>query len=525
MLVAMLAATPAFAQSPGIDFSGEWTNFALDVEGDPRVQEMGNILNIPYNEAGRQGAEVMNLSRALIAQDANALLDTATKTMGAENLRTIQYSASGFSFVFAQAATPGGPWPRFSVKSYTREIDYDAPASRVQLIRSSVDKRGGGGVGIPVVDQTQNQVILPNAAWTQQVDIWLTPYGFIKAAATRRPALKQERIRGRNYNVITFTENKYTVRGYLNDQNMVERVQTWIEHPAAGDLLIETTYTDYKDFDGVRYPTKIVQAQGGHPVLDLTVTDVKPNVPVNIQPGQRGGGGGGGAQPVTVRTVKVDDGIFYLIGGTNNSVGVEFKDYIVMIEAPQNGERAAAFYAELKRQIPNKPLKYVINTHHHFDHSGGIRAAAAEGATIITHRLNKPYYEKALTGPRTLAPDTLVKSGRKMVFETLNDKKVLTDGTRTIEIHLVKDSPHTDGTVMAYLPKEKILVEADLFDFPGPGVPAVTEGPATAANLVDNIERLKLDVQKLLPVHAPGVVPPAELYRAAKRPVPPGSAY
>jgi hypothetical protein len=112
-----------------------------------------------------------------------------------------------------------------------------------------------------------------------------------------------------------------------------------------------------------------------------------------------------------------------------------------------------------------------------------------------------------------------------MVFETLDDKKVLTDGTRTIEIHLVKDSPHTDGTVMAYLPKEKILVEADLFDFPGPGVPAVTEGPATAANLVDNIERLKLDVQNLMPVHAPDVVPLAELYRAAKRPVPPGRAY
>src|SRR5688572_13281999 len=119
----------------------------------------------------------------MMAQDVNTVLGNAAKAMGAENLRTIQYSGSGFSFTFAQAATPGGPWPRFSVKTYTREIDYGAPASRVQLVRSSVDKRGGGGVGIPVVDQTQNQVILPTAAWTQQVDIWITPFGFLKAAA------------------------------------------------------------------------------------------------------------------------------------------------------------------------------------------------------------------------------------------------------------------------------------------------------------------------------------------------------
>ncbi len=466
------------------------------------------------------GIFLLLLPAIVTAQDATSVLSASAKVMGTENLRTIQYSGSGFSFTFAQAATPGGPWPRFGVKTYTREIDFAAPASRVQLVRSSIDKRGGGGVGLPVVDQTQNQFILPNAAWTQQVDIWITPHGFLKATAARRPTVKTERVRGRNYNVVTFTENKYTVRGYINDQNLVERVQTWIEHPAAGDLLIEATYSDYKDFGGIKFPAKIVQAQGGHPVLDLTVTDVKPNVPVNIQAPQGGRGGGGAAaaqQPVTVRSIKVDDGLFYLIGGTNNSIAVEFKDYFVMIEAPQNGERAAAFLAEVKKLFPNKPLKYVINTHHHFDHSGGIRAFAAEGATIITHRLNKPYYEKALTGPRTLVPDTLMKSGKKMVFETMGDKKVLTDGMRTIEIHVVKDSPHTDGTVMAYLPKEKILVEADLFDMAGPGVPAVTEGPGTAANMVDNIERLKLDVQKLMPVHAPDVVPVEDLYKAAGR--------
>ncbi len=89
--------------------------------------------------------------------------------------------------------------------------------------------------------------------------------------------------------------------------------------------------------------------------------------------------------------------------------------------------------------------------------------------------------------------------------------------TRTIELHLIRDSPHADGAIMAYLPEEKMLIEADIFDSPGPGVPALTEGMATVANLVDNIERLNLDVQQLLPIHAPGVVPLSELYEAAGR--------
>jgi glyoxylase-like metal-dependent hydrolase (beta-lactamase superfamily II) len=461
-----------------------------------------------------------------LAQDASAVLSASIKAMGAENLQSLQYSGGGFSFVFAQAARPGGPWPRFSVKNYTRQINFGAPASHVQLVRTAVDKRGGGGVGIPIVDQTQNQFILPNAAWAQQVDIWITPSGFLKAAMANMPTVKTERVGGSNYSVVTFMgQKKYTVRGYINDQNLVEKVETWLEHAAVGDLLIEASYSAYKDFGGLKFPTRIIQSQGGFPVLDLTVTDVKPNAAVDIQAPQRGGGGGGGggaaagggAQGAMVRSIEVTDGVYYIIGGPNNTIAVEFRDYIVMIEAPQNEERSMAFIAEARKQIPNKPIRYIINTHHHFDHSGGLRAFAAEGATIVTHQINKPYLEKALMGPRTLAPDQLSKSGKKMVFETLGDKKVLTDGTRTIEVHLVKDSPHTDGTVMAYLPNEKLLVEADIFDMPGPGVPGVTEGPNTAANLVDNIERLKLSVERLLPVHAADVVPLAELYKAAKR--------
>jgi glyoxylase-like metal-dependent hydrolase (beta-lactamase superfamily II) len=460
----------------------------------------------------------------VVAQEVKTVLASASSAMGAANLQSIQYSGSGFSFVFGQSARPGAPWPRFSVKSYMRELDFVAPASRVQLVRSAVDKRGGGGVGIPIVDQTQNQFILPGAGWAQQVDIWITPHGFLKGASLNNATVAPQTIAGTRYNVVTFTgQNKYQVNGYINARNLVEKVETWLEHPALGDMLIDATYSDYRDFGGVQFPTRIVQRQGGFPTLDLTIADAKPNAPVNIQPPpQRGGGGGGVNLTAPVRSIEAADGVFLIIGGPNNSIAIEFSDHIVMVEAPMTEERSLAFIEEARKQIPNKPIRYLVNTHHHFDHSGGLRAFAAEGATIITHELNKPYYEKFLMGPRTLAPDRLARSGGKMNIETLADRRVLSDGSRSLEIHLIRDTPHTDGSVMAYLPNEKFLMEGDIYDMPGPGVPTPTEGVNTVANLVDNIERLKLSVEKLLPVHAPDVVPVAELYRAAKR-TPPGT--
>jgi glyoxylase-like metal-dependent hydrolase (beta-lactamase superfamily II) len=461
------------------------------------------------------------LPSAAAAQDAASVLASSAKAMGADRLQTIEYSGSGFTFAFGQSASPGAPWPRFSADSYTRRIDFRAPASHVRLVRTSLDKRGGGGTGLPIVGQMQNQFILPTAAWAQQVDIWLTPHGFLKRATAGNATIVPQSAAG-TATAVTFTaQDKYRVNGSINGQGFVERVQTWLEHPALGDMPIEVVYSGYRDFGGVQFPTRIVQSQGGFPVLDLTVSEVRPNAPVTIDAPQRGGGPGGqGAQGIAVRSVKAGEGVFYIIGGPNNSIAVEFRDHIVMIEAPQTEERSLAFIAEARKQIPGKPIRYLINTHHHFDHSGGLRAFAAEGATIVTHQVNRPYYEKALTGPRTLAPDRLAQTRGGMMFETLTDRKVLTDGSRTIEIHHIRDTPHSDGSVMAYLPAERFLIEGDIFDSPGPGVPAITEGPPTSANLIDNIERLKLNVERLLPVHAADIVPVAALYTFAGRPLP-----
>ena len=185
------------------------------------------------------------------------------------------------------------------------------------------------------------------------------------------------------------------------------------------------------------------------------------------------------------------------------ALAVEFNDHIVLFEpGPQNEARALANIAEVKRVIPNKPIRYGILSHHHFDHTSGLPAAVAEGITLVTHQTNKAFFERALSAPRTLAPDVMSKSGKKPVIEGMATKRVFTDGTRTLEVHEMKGLPHADGMLLAYLPKEKIIAYADMYNVPAPTAPAA---PPTAGFVVmaDNLERLKIDFDTVISVHAP----------------------
>jgi glyoxylase-like metal-dependent hydrolase (beta-lactamase superfamily II) len=172
-----------------------------------------------------------------------------------------------------------------------------------------------------------------------------------------------------------------------------------------------------------------------------------------------------------------------------------------VVEAPQNEARSIAVIDEVRRVVPNKPIRYVINTHHHFDHSGGLRTYAAEGATIVTHAMNRPFYEKAYAAPRTLNPDRLALAKKTAKFETFSDKRVLAAGGRTLELHHVRGNPHNDAILMAYLPKERILIEVDLYAPTTGNTPLAPIPRSFAMNLYENVQRLKLDVDKVVPLH------------------------
>lgn len=436
-------------------------------------------------------------------QDAKSIIDAASKAMGADTLKTVEYSGSGLDFVFGQAYNPSSPWPRFTNKTYTRQVDFEAPASRMERIRmQALDPPMGGGQQPVRGEQQQVQTIIvgANTPWVQQLEIWMLPHGFLRAAAANNATVRNQRIDGKPYRVVTFTgQNKAPVTGYINEQNIVERVETMIDNPLFGDTAFEARYSDYKQVDGVQFPMRIQQRQGGNPILALNVTDVKPNAPVRIQ-APTPPAAAAAAPAAATPSEQLGDGVYLILGGYA-SLAVEFRDYIAVIEAPQSEARAMAVFAEAKRLIPNKPIRYVINTHHHVDHSSGIRAAMAEGATIVTQEVNKPFFERIAAAPHTLNPDRLSASRRKPSIETVSAKKVLTDGNQVLELYHLAGNLHNEGLLMAYLPKLKLLVEADVYN-PGPANAAVPTPPSPyTTDFVAALDRLKLDVETIIPIH------------------------
>jgi glyoxylase-like metal-dependent hydrolase (beta-lactamase superfamily II) len=463
-------------------------------------------------------------------------LQSAADALGAADVQSIEYSGSGKWYQFGQAPGPTLPWPQFDVESYTATVNYAAPSARVQMTR--VQTVEPGRVRPVPVTQRPDQYVSGTSAWNVAVpagapagtapaaqpqpaaveertmEIWSTPHGFVKAALANNAASTPA---NGGSEVSFMVGGKYKHVGRINAENQVEKVQTWIDNVVLGDTLVETTFSEYRDFGGVMFPGRILRSQGGHPVLDITVSQVTANpasaasfvVPDTVAAFT--------PPAVTVDVEKLAAGVYYMRGGSHHSIAIEQGDHVVVVEAPQSEERSNAVIARIKETIPNKPIRYVINTHVHFDHSGGLRTYVDEGATVVTHASNRPYYERAWAAPRTLNPDRLAKSGKSATFETVTGSHVLTDGKRTIEMREIAGSGHNDAFLMVFLPAEGILSEADAWaPLPANAPPPAVPNPF-AVNLYENIQRLKLPVRQIAAIHGPRAAPLADL-RAAVTP-------
>jgi len=458
------------------------------------------------------------LTLTVTAQDAKTVISSASKAMGIEGLNSIHYYGVAQNGNLGQNNNANQPWPMAAANDYVRAIDFTKPASRATWQTYAVPVTGGAAA----LNPGQQNITPENMTWAQQLEIWITPWGFLKGAAANNASVKAETVGGKRYQAVTFNSpikspggQPYRVVGYINNQNLVEKVQTWLENPIFGDMLVEAEYTQYRDAaNGLKFPAQIVQKRGGWPTFTAYILGAHAN-PANLQQlmtappaGARGGGGAGApgaAQQAAAgpTSEKLADGVFR-INGAYNAVAVEFADHILLFEpGPQNEMRAQTIIAEAKKVIPNKPIRYGIISHHHFDHTSGLPAVVAEGITIVTPAVNKAFLTNALSAPRTLAPDSMSKSGKKPVIEGFEgDKRVFQDATRTFEVHVIKGLPHADGLVVGYFPKEKILVYADMFNLPVP--PNSVPNPPVVGTMVfsENIERLKLTPEKIMSVHS-----------------------
>jgi glyoxylase-like metal-dependent hydrolase (beta-lactamase superfamily II) len=453
-------------------------------------------------------------------------LAVAADAMGAASLNSIEYTGSGSVFSFGQAFEPGERWPRFVQRSYSAAINYQTPAMRLVQVRSQGEHPPRGGGAQPVAaDQRTVSVVSGKFAWQEagaqagvqaapnpgavadrSLQLWATPHGVIKAAIANAGRLEG--------NTVTVSINGRDVHATLNAQHLVEKVSYLSTNEVVGDYPIDIAYTDYADFGGFKFPRHIVQTEDGHPTLDITVSEVRPNaavsvdVPANVQQT---------AAPPALRVTvdKLADGVWYFGTPNAHNWAVEFADHVVVVEGIGSEARSLAVIEEIKKVIPGKPIRYVVNTHAHYDHAGGLRTYVAQGATVVTHETNKPFFEKAWARPRTLAPDLLSKSPRPATFETVSDKKVLTDGTKTIEIYHMKGTSHNVANLIVYMPKEGLVFWGDGYNPPEGSDPRdFVRTPEQAIDLYRIITANNLDVKTIAPAHGFGPKPYDNLKKA-----------
>lgn len=343
------------------------------------------------------------------------------------------------------------------------------------------------------------------------LEILLTPHGFLKGAmASNVTAVTRNEYGGRVTVVSFMALGRFRVNGTITEQNVVERVQTWLPNPVVGDMYYETVYTDYQDVGGVQFPMRWHQHQdfddgahepnvsGGDHAFGLeTITDVRVNVngaALTVPDAVRNAS----VPRVRVETERLADGVWLVGGGSHNSVAVEFRDHMAVIEAPLNEERSLAVIEEVANLVPNKPIRFIVNTHHHWDHLGGLRAYVHEGATVITHEGNRPYYQEVLRArPWLLEPDRFSlyppeEWSEGYIFETVREKYILGDETQLVELHHVQGLNHAAGMLIAYFPKGKLVVEADLYAPPAPGGQSPSTPTASNRTFYQNLQRLQL---------------------------------
>jgi glyoxylase-like metal-dependent hydrolase (beta-lactamase superfamily II) len=456
------------------------------------------------------------------AQDATATLEKAAQALGVSAVFSLELAGGGTAYAVGQAAAPGQPWPRFTVKDYVRTINYDAAASREVMVRARAEQPPRGG-GLPALGEARNNfAVSGDVAWNvvgenalpapialaeRQFQLWATPHGVIKGAIAHKVTAQG--------NTIAFAvPGRFRIKATLDDQHLVKTVEGLIPNAVLGDLAVTVTYADYRDFGGVKFPMKITQTASGFPALDLTITGVKVNAapPITVPDAVKQA-----ANPYTrVQSQMVTEGVWYVTGGSHHSVAIEMRDHVIVVEAPLNDERTLAMLAEVRKLVPGKPVKYLVTSHGHFDHTGGVRAAGGEGIAIVTHEVHRAYFERALAAPATVAPDHLAKSGKRPMVEGVRDKRVMTDGARTVEIHHIAGNQHDDGMLMVYLPKEKLLVQADVFTPPPAGAPVPAVINPNTVQFAEHVARLGLAVDQHLPLHG-RIVPFGDLNKAIGR--------
>ena len=466
------------------------------------------------------------LSACAQATPEQQVIDDAAAALGGagriQALKALTIQGTGTAPNAGQNRTPDDELPVWTVNEYTRTIDLANGRTRVRQVREAKFLFAGDLI------QRQTQGLDGDAAYTvaangtisragaaaardRRIEMLHHPVTIMRAVLDSEVTMSNLQAKaGERLVDITLPGGDAVTLGIDAATHLPTRVVSKVDNANMGDVAIETRFSDYEEIDGLQLPRRLTTKMDYYLQLDLQVTKnaVDGDMSELAIPAELKQAKVPEPPPVVVTVEPVATGIWWLAGsGNHRSVVFEFDDHLVLFEAPVNEARTKAVIDKARTLSP-KPLTKAIVSHHHFDHSGGLRAAIAEGLTIVTHRSNEAFFRSLVGRQHTIAPDTLEKVRRLVMFELVDDRLTLKDKSMEVRLYHLLDNPREGTNIYAYVPRDRILVQADLYD-------ATWLRHSWGANVLQNLERRGLQIERSVPVH--GVIEPfAQMVKTIK---------
>jgi glyoxylase-like metal-dependent hydrolase (beta-lactamase superfamily II) len=385
--------------------------------------------------------------------------------------------------------------------------------------------KGNEGYNYDMWSKTATPIVNPSVNTFRGQIRRLPPFILLEAldrAATLR-WLGEDEIGGRKQRVISVLrpDNQQLSLSFDAQTNLLTRYGYLYADPVTGDSEIAQTYTNYRTIGKLKLPGGRILYNSGGVMQEVEYTDLqlntKPAESVFARPEGFEKLAAPPATPAPPAVVKIAEDVYVLnglAGGTHNVLFVAFNDHILVMEAPEQipySSNSAQALAKIKETLPGKPIKYLVLSHHHSDHAGGFREYVAEGTTIVTTTNTKTFLEKAVAESSLLPKLKL----NKMTIETIaNKKRVFQDDKHVVEIYDIGPNPHANEILVAYLPKEKILFQADLLNAAANGTIPIAQD--VTMSFAERLKELRLEVEKIYGVHGRAATP-QELQNAVEK--------
>ena len=481
---------------------------------------------------------ILPASNSIIAQQLNApqrsyqqarrILDDAIEANGGvENLRAIKdFTLKEKGKIYARFQSPGAE-PPFATGTSEETLIVDTDRGCVyddlKVANTGFNNwtktviKGAEGQTFDMWSKTATPIVNASVNNFRGQIRRLPPFVLLEAldrASTLR-WLGEDEIGGRKQKVISVLrpDNQLLTLSFDAQTNMLTRYGYLYADPVTGDSEIAQAYSGYHSVGKLKLPSARVLYNSGGIIQEAEYTDVE----INTRPADTLFRGPDGfeklaappATPPPPAVSKIAEDVYILEGlngGTHNVLFVAFNDHVLVVEAPEQiiyNNNSVQALAKIKETLPGKPIKYLVLTHHHSDHAGGFREYVAEGATIVTTGETKSFLEKAAAAESSLLPKM---AGHKLTIETVeNKKRVFQDDKHIVELYDIGPNPHANEMLVVYLPKEKILFQADMLNAAPNGTIPIAQDPTISFS--EKLQQLGLPVEKIYGVHGRSATP------------------